>query len=232
MVETGSRAPCHFRRAPGSRTTAVETTLRPSEDPQLLRRATQPPPGREQQLARATILMDCRAEMHQRVRKHIWVLPEQEIEDVTADIIALFIERDALWVKYDPSRPIRHWVCGVAEKRARTTLRNVTRRSFLQRLYRATLGDDSYVPESPLDLARGVQDGEFTDERMRRALERLPEKTRELVRAFYLHQGEQPTSEELAVRMGTSASAIRKQLERARKRLFQEYNDECAKEEA
>lgn len=209
----------------------METTFRPSEDPKLLTKATQPPPGAAQNLARARILMDCRAEMQQRVRKHIWVLPEPEIEDVTADIIALLLEKDSLWAKYDSSRPIRNWVCGIAEKRALTTLRTITRRSFLQRLYRATLGDDSYEPEAQLDPARGVQDGEFTDERMRRALERLPEKTRTLVRAFYLHQGKQPTSEELAVRLGTSASAIRKQLERARKRLFQEYNDECAKEE-
>jgi RNA polymerase sigma-32 factor len=87
-------------------------------------------------------------------------------------------------------------------------------------------GEDAYVPEDYLrsddDPSRALEDGDFAEQRetrMASALEMLDERSKDILRRRWLHQGEKAGLQELGDEYGVSAERIRQIEAAAMKKL-------------
>lgn len=121
--------------------------------------------------------------------------------------------------KFDRNRDFFSWLCGVARNHVRHHARSAARS-------RAVLAPD--VLEQLAD--RLVEEDDYFEHRqaaLARCLDRLPAKTRDLVRRFYQTDR---TIKEFAIEIGSGAEAVYKSLQRIRSALHECVTETLARE--
>ena len=131
-----------------------------------------------------------------------WARAEELAQDVFAEA---WLGRERFHGDEDDERAVGAWLAGIARNLQRGDVRRLAR-------------VESEPPEGSVDSAEPEHDPEAAEEaaRVREAIGSLPEREREVVRAFYL---EETSTARVAALLETTERAVEGLLHRARKRL-------------